>query len=258
MENYIKVKDVKVPVLGFGTWQMEGKECYNSVADALKLGYRHIDTAQMYKNEEQVGDAIAKSGVARDEIFLTTKVWPHNFFADKFIPSVEESLKKLKVDSVDLLLLHWPSKNDDENNTALEQLAICKQKGYINHAGVSNFSIEQMKNAAKYIDVFTNQVQYHPYKNQSELLKYCNENDVMLTAYSPLALGKIIGDETLISIGKKYNKSEGQVALRWLIQQKGVSAIPKASNSKKRKSNLDIFDFELTDEDMKLVFSLAR
>jgi len=177
---------------------------------------------------------------------------------EKFIPSVEESLKKLKTDTVDLILLHWPSKVQGEDNIALEQLQLCKEKGYTRLAGISNFSIEQTENAAKYIDVFTNQVQYHPYKNQEKLLSYLQQKEIMLTAYSPLALGKIRGDEKLIEIGKKYGKSEGQIVLRWLIQQEGVSAIPKASSSINRKNNFDIFDFELDENDMKEIFALSK
>lgn len=258
MQKYITIKNEKVPALGFGTWQMEGKECFESVIDALQIGYRHIDTAQMYRNEAEVGEAMEKSGVERGEIFLTTKVWPENFSVEKFIPSVEESLKKLKTDTVDLILLHWPSKVQGEDNIALEQLQLCKEKGYTKLTGISNFSIEQTENAAKYIDVFTNQVQYHPYKNREKLLRYLQEKGIMLTAYSPLALGKIKGDEKLIEIGKKYGKSEGQIVLRWLIQQERVSAIPKASSSINRKNNFDIFDFELDENDMKEIFALSK
>lgn len=257
MQKYIKIGSEKVPSLGFGTFRLGGADCLDGVADALERGYRHIDTAQMYKNEEFVGEAIKKSGIDRDDIFLTTKVTPDNMPVEKFLPSVEESLKKLNTDHVDLLLIHWPS-DDETNKAALAELASAKEKGYTRLIGVSNFPVRLLEYAKKQEDIFCNQVEYHPYLGQEKILKFLRENDMMLTAYSPLGIGKILKDDVIISIAEKYGHSPAQIVLRWHIQQENVAAIPKASDKKHRQSNFEIFDFELSDDDMKSIFDLDQ
>jgi len=257
MQKYIEIRSEKIPALGFGTFRLQGNDCIEGVEDALNIGYRHIDTAQMYKNEEEVGAAINKSPLKREEIFLTTKVTPGNFSKEKFLPSVEECLKKLKTDFVDLLLLHWPS-DDEANKIAVEQLALAQKKGYARLIGVSNFNHRQSETARKHADIICNQVEYHPYLGQQKILDYVRKHDMMLTAYSPLGVGKILNDAIILSLAEKYAHTPAQIVLRWFIQQKNVSAIPKASSKKHREANYKIFDFEISDEDMNKIFALDK
>lgn len=251
------IKGTRVPALGFGTFRMQGDDCRNGVEDALALGYRHIDTAQGYDNEEQVGAALANSGVPRDEIFLVTKLRPSNFRRGPAKSSTRESLRKLRTDYVDLLLLHWP--NDEvpleETLTALREL---QEEGSVRNLGVSNFPSDLVREASEYATIFANQVEYHPYLSQKTLLEQAAEMKHMLTAYSPIARGEISDDESLTAIAAEHGKTSIQVALRWLVQQEGVAAIPKASSAEHRRSNFDIFDFELSDEEMERVNGLAR
>jgi 2,5-diketo-D-gluconate reductase B len=257
--EYVHVQNEKVPALGFGTWQLEGKECEKGVKDALDIGYRHIDTAQAYGNEELVGKAIEDSDVARENIWLTTKVWRDSLNREDLRDSVEESLEKLGTNYVDLLLIHWPFPEMDLE-AVLGEMEELVSEGKALHIGVSNFTPEQVKEAQELTDLplFTNQVEYHPFLGQDELLETCRDQGMMLTAYSPLARGDVLGNETLEEIGDRYGKSEAQVALRWLVQQDGVAAIPKASSQEHREQNFDIFDFELTGEEMEKISGLAR
>lgn len=257
MQKHIKIGKEKIPALGFGTFRLGGQDCLDGAADALDIGYRHLDTAQMYKNEEFVGEAIERSGIQRDEIFLTTKVTPDNMAKEKFIPSVEESLKKLRTDHVDLLLIHWPS-HDEANKEAIHELTLAKEKGYARLIGVSNFTLRQLKSAKELAEISCNQVEYHPYLGQEKILSFIHENNMFLTAYSPLGVGKILKDEIIISLSEKYGHSPAQIVLRWHIQQENVAAIPKASDRKHRKDNFEIFDFELSDDDMQTIFDLDQ
>jgi len=254
--EYVTVQGVEVPAIGFGTARMEGAECRDAVENALELGYRHIDTAQMYDNEAAVGDAISNSDVNRDEIFLVTKVHRRNLSFEDVLDSVEESMDRLGTD-IDLLLIHAPSRSVPigESIEAMNQL---QDEGGVDHIGVSNFSVKQMEDAieASETPILTNQVEYHPFESQDKILEFCIENDIMLTAYSPVARGNVTGNETLERIADQYGKTEAQVALRWLLQQDMVSAIPKAASRNHRKENLDIFDFELPVEEMKQIFEL--
>jgi len=251
------VQGTNVPALGFGTYRLPGQECLEGVSDALAIGYRHIDTAQGYANEEFVGEAIERSGVPRDEIFLVTKVKAGNYRTKDLVSSAEESLRKLRTDYVDLLLLHWP--NDEipleEPLAGLQEL---QARGLIRFPGVSNFPSKLVLEASEHLSLFANQVEYHPYLSQKTLLKQAEEFDYLLTAYSPIAKGEVSDDPVLGEIGGKYGKTPAQVALRWLIQQRRVAAIPKAASHKHRLSNFEIFDFELTREEMTQVFGLAR
>jgi 2,5-diketo-D-gluconate reductase B len=246
----------QVPALGLGTYRLDGKEGEHAISYAISIGYRHIDTAEFYRNEDIVGNAVRNSSIDRKEFFITTKVWPANFTKWNFIPCVEDSLKELNLGYIDLLLLHWPS-DDESNNIALELLLKCLDKGYTRLIGVGNFSISQLKMAQKKASVFCNQVEYSPYKNQREMLSYLQANDMLLTAYSPLALGKISRDKTINGLAEKYGKTPGQIVLRWLLQQKNVSPIPKANSEKHLKENLQVFDFEITGEDMQTIFNLG-
>ncbi len=255
--EFVDVQDTEIPALGFGTWMMKGKDCRDGVEHALSLGYRHIDTAQAYDNEEQVGRALNNSIVDRHDIFLTTKVWRSNFAYDDAGPSIDESLQKLDTDYVDLLLIHWP---DDEipAQETLRALREAQTAGKARHIGVSNYTPTQVRNALEHADLLCNQVEYHPFLGQQDLLDLLRDNDMMLTAYSPLARGRVLDDNTLTDIGDQYGKSPAQVALRWAVEQPNVCAIPKASSPEHREANLDIFDFELSDEDIARIAELER
>lgn len=257
--EFVNVQGEEVPKLGLGTWQLKGETCVKAVQTALNDGYRHVDTAQAYGNEEKVGRGIVESEVDREEIFLTTKVWRDNLNKKDLVDSVNESLDKLNTDYVNLLLIHWPfpEMNQEEVFGKLEKVV---EQGKADHIGISNFNTSQMDRAAKISEenIFTNQVEYHPFLDQSAVLQKCRELDMMLTAYSPLARGEVLGNETLKEIGSKYGKTEAQVALRWLIQQKKVSVIPKASTEEHIKQNLNIFDFSLNEEEMSEINNLSR
>ncbi len=251
------IKGEKVPSLGLGTWRLTGEECTKAVERALALGYRHIDTAQVYGNEGEVGRGIQSSGVDREEIFLVTKVWTSDFSYERTVQSTRESLRKLCTDYVDLLLMHWPNPSVplEETLGAMREL---QEEGSVRHVGVSNFPPSMVEEAAQHATVFCNQVEYHPYRAQDGLLEQAREMDYLLTAYSPVARGAVLNDGTLLEIGKAHGKTPAQVALRWLIQQEKVAAIPKARSEDHLKSNLDVFDFELSDEEMERIFELAR
>jgi diketogulonate reductase-like aldo/keto reductase len=243
------VQSIEIPKLGLGTWQSKDDTCREAVRHALELGYRHIDTAQAYENEEQVGAGIADSDVDRDDIFLTTKIWYTQADADSVKRSTEESLRKLDTDYVDLLLLHWP--NDDVPlEETLEAMMELKDEDKTRLIGVSNFPSDMLRRALELAPIATNQVEYHPYLNQDHILVHARDNGFVLTSYSPLGRGRVVDDEQLAEIGEKYGKSAAQVALRWQLQQDAVVAIPKANSAEHREDNFDIFDFELTTHEM--------
>lgn len=247
-----------IPRLGFGTWQITGQECADIVESALDVGYRHIDTAQKYDNESMVGEGIAAADIEREDVFLTTKITLKNLLNDNIIDSVHESLDRLDVDYVDLLLIHAPHPRMDIGET-LHKMTQLREEGYVEHLGVSNFtrSLLQLAIDAADAPIVTNQVQYHPYWDQSDLQAFCAEHDVALTAYSPLARGSVIDDDTLAAIGTRHDKTAAQVALRWLLQQAGVVAIPKTTNPDHLEQNLAVFDFELTDEEVTRIDELT-
>ncbi len=255
--EYQNIKGEKVPSLGLGTYRLTGEACERTVERALSMGYRNVDTAQMYGNEAEVGRGIEGSGIERGEIFLTTKVWPSDFAHDRVIRRTRESLKKLRTDYVDLLLMHWPGDGVplEETLGAMREL---QAEGSVLHVGVSNFSPSLVEEAAEHAEVFCNQVQYHPYRSQDDLLDQARKMDYLLTAYTPLSRGGVRDDTTLVEIGEAHNKTATQVALRWLVQREKVSAIPKATGEEHLRENLDVFDFELSEEEMDRIFSLSR
>jgi 2,5-diketo-D-gluconate reductase B len=255
--EYQIIKGEKVPSLGLGTWRLNGDECARAVERALALGYRHIDTAQIYGNEGEVGQGIQSSGVDREEVFLVTKVWTSNFSHERTIESTRESLRKLGTDYVDLLLMHWPNPSVPLEET-LGAMTELQGEGSVRHVGVSNFPPSMVEEAAQHATIFCNQVEYHPYKAQDELLEQAKEMDYLLTAYSPIAKGAVLNDRTLLEIGEAHGKTPAQVALRWLIQQVKVAAIPKATSEEHLKGNVDVFDFELSDEEMERISGLRR
>ncbi|WP_458187307.1 aldo/keto reductase [Haladaptatus sp. NG-WS-4] len=257
--DYETVNGEEIPKIGLGTWQMQGATCRNAVQTALEMGYRHVDTAQAYGNERQVGQAIALSDVDREDVFLTTKVWPmHRKYGD-IVDSVHESLARLGTEYVDLLLIHWPNPIAS-TRLVMRALSDLRSDGLARHIGVSNFDTDQLAAARTEASapIVTDQVQFHPYNPQPDLLDYCRDHDVLLTAYSPLAQGGVMHDHVLTQLGTKYDKTPAQVALRWVVQQDGVITIPKSTSREHLEQNLAVFDFELTETEMALVERPSR
>jgi diketogulonate reductase-like aldo/keto reductase len=249
--EYESVRGEQIPKIGLGTWELTGETGYWAVRSALEIGYRHLDTAQAYGNEREVGQAVADASVAREEVFLTTKVHPRHRDPTAIVESARESLARLGVDSVDLLLIHWPSPLANVAEV-VRGLNAARERGLTRHVGVSNYTVDQLRNAQAASDapLFTDQVRFHPYSPQRDLRAYCRAHGVLLTAYSPLARGGVLRDDVLREIGVRYGKSPAQVALRWAVQQEGVVTIPKATSEAHLRENLDVFDFRLTDPEM--------
>ena len=253
----VTVQGVEVPKLGYGTWLVEGEEAYDGVLDALSLGYRHIDTARAYGNEREVGRALADADVSRDEIWLTTKVWYEDAVPDLLTRVFHEQLADLQVDRVDLLLLHWPAAEVPLRET-LGAMDALREQGLTGHIGVSNFPSELLREALALAPILCDQVEYHAYLPQGPVMHECLEHDLLLTAYSPFAHGHVHEDPTLAEIGARHGKSAGQVALRWLLDQPHVAAMPKASSHERRAENIDVFDFALDDEERAAVAALSQ
>ena len=257
----ITVDDVEIPLLGFGTWQLEPADARRMVAEALRIGYRHIDTAWIYKNEAAVGDgirdAIAAGHVAREDIWLTTKIWVEHFDHAGLLKQAEESAGSLCF-TPDLLLLHWPKTTPPFAET-IGALNAAKDKGFTRNIGLSNCPSAQFREAQglSKARLITNQVEYHPYLKLSKLLGTAKDLGSSITAWSPLAQGNIADDATLTEIGKAHGKTPGQVTLRWLIQQ-DVIAIPRTSKVSRAEESFDIFDFALSSEEMDRIHALAR
>jgi len=251
----------EIPLLGFGTWQLEAEDARRMVLEALRIGYRHIDTAWIYKNEKAVGDgiadAVAEGIVARDDIFVTTKIWVEHFHRDALLRQAEESAISLGL-TPDLLLLHWPKPTPSQEET-IGALNEAQEKGFTKHIGLSNFPSALFREAAALskAPLITNQVEYHPYLSQKTLIETARELGSSLTAWSPLAQGKIADDAVIGEIAKVHGKTNGQVALRWIIQQ-GVIAIPRTAKESRAAENFDIFDFELSADHMARISALAR
>ena len=256
--QHLDLLGASIPVLGLGTWDLKGDNAYRMTKAMLDHGYTHIDTAQAYDNEDQIGRGIKRSDIDREQLFLTTKVWHTNYTEDKFIPSVEESLRKLKTDYVDLLLLHWPH-GEMPISDYLGHLVRAQERGMARYIGVSNFLPEQVHEVFSLgATIVTNQVEYHPYLNQDPVHQVLQEYNIALTAYSPLGRGEVMQDEVLEDIGSRYGKSAAQVALRWLLQQPDVIAVPKTKSVAHLMSNFDVFDFELSGEEMDAISELRR
>src|SRR6201987_2539320 len=229
MMPVVEVKGARIPWMGLGTWELRGRTCARIVEQALRLGYRHIDTAQAYDNEREVGDGLRASGIRRDDLFVTTKVWTTHFAPNDLERSTKESLVRLRMPHVDLLLLHWPNPHVPLSET-LGALAHAKRIGLTRHIGVSNFTVALIEEAVKACPelLACDQVEYHPYLDQTKVREACAQHGLALVAYSPVAKGRIKNDETLTRIGRSHRKSPAQVCLRWLVQQ-NVSAIPRTS-----------------------------
>jgi diketogulonate reductase-like aldo/keto reductase len=255
---FVEANGARIPALGLGTWELSGRTCARVVEQALRLGYRHVDTAQVYENEREVGDGVRASGVRRDDIFITTKVWTNHFAPNDLERSVKESLVKLRLPAVDLVLLHWPNPQVPLAET-LGALAHAKKLGLARHIGVSNFTVALIEQAIALSPepLVCNQVEYHPYLDQTKVKAACDQHGLALVAYSPIAKGRIKTDETLATIGRTHRKTPAQVCLRWLVQQ-NVSAIPRTSRIERLSENIEIFDFELSAQEMDRIFALAH
>lgn len=254
----LSARGCEMPVIGFGTSQLGN--CGENVAAALKLGYRHIDTAWKYGTEEGVGDGIKASGVPRKEIFLCTKVSHEYLRAADFARSVEQSLKRLRTDYVDLLHVHWPSTDGIPLAETMGALAKEKREGRARHIGVANFNIAMTEDAMRLCPepLATLQAEYHPYLDQSKVLAFCRKAGLIFTAYCPLARGRLFKDPVIAEIARARGRTIAQIALRWLVQQGNIAPIPRSSNPRHMAECLEIFDFALTDGEMKRLFALRR
>lgn len=244
-----------VPRLGLGTWKLEGELCVNRVREALAMGYRHVDTAQMYGNETEVGRAIKESKVPREEVFVTTKIWLENLSREDVVRTTEQSLRRLSSDYVDLLLIHWPNEDVPMEET-LGAMVQLRERQKVRNIGVSNFTPELWERALAIAPVPYNQVEYHPFLDQEPLLQKARTHNLTLIAYSPLAQGRVAKVPTLQEIGRRHGKSAAQVGLRWLIQQEHVAAIPKAAKSEHLEANWAVLGFELSPEEMRSISAL--
>ena len=255
--QFIEANGAKIPAIGLGTWELRGRICARLVEQAIRLGYRHIDTAQVYENERDVGEGLRASRVRRDDVFVTTKVWTTHFAPNDLERSTKESLTKLRLSEVDLLLLHWPNPQVPLSET-LGALAHVKRLGMARHIGVSNFTVALIDEAVAACPepLACDQVEYHPYLDQTKVKDACARHGMAVVAYSPVAKGRIKGDQTLAGIGQAHGKTAAQVCLRWLVQQ-NVAAIPRTSKIERLAENIEIFDFELSDDEMRQISAMG-
>src|SRR5215470_3751172 len=244
--QFVQANGASIPVIGLGTWDLRGRTCARIVEQALRQGYRHIDTAEMYENEREVGEGLRASAVKRSDVFVTTKVWPTHFAPRDLERSAKDSLVRLRLSEVDLLLLHWPNPRIPLSET-MGALCKVKQAGFAKHIGISNFTVPLIEEALKLATepLVTDQIEWHPYLDQSEIVSACRKRGLAVTAYSPIARGKVSRDKVISTIGMKHGKSAGQVSLRFLVQE-GAIVIPRTSKVERLAENLAIFDFELT------------
>jgi 2,5-diketo-D-gluconate reductase B len=258
MKN-IETQGVNIPCLGFGTFRMPGGESQPVVESAIALGFRHIDTAAMYENEAAVGAAIAASGVERDELFVTTKVWHDQLSPDALRRAFDISLSRLKLDYVDLYMIHWPSPDMDMAAT-LEALMEFREGGLARAIGVCNFNLPMIRRAVEEIGapIAAHQIEYHPFLSQAPMLDYLRSKAIPLTAYAPLAQGRAANDPTLAAIGRKHGATAAQVAIAWLLDQEGVIAIPKAGRPESQKANLEALTISLDGEDRAAITALPK
>ncbi|MCZ7657296.1 MAG: aldo/keto reductase [Xanthobacteraceae bacterium] len=254
----VEANGARIPIVGFGSMRLKQEAGVRVIAAALRIGYRHIDTAQAYENEREVGAAIRASGVARDEIFLTTKVAWQRFKAEDLTRSVNESLERLGVSHVDLLLLHWPNPTVPLAET-LGALCKVKKAGLTRHIGISNFTLPLIEEAAKLSSepIATHQIEVHPFIDRAKIVAASARHGMAITAYCPIARGRVPGNETLARIGARHGKTAAQVSLRWLVQQ-GIIVIPGTSKEERVAENFAILDFALSEAEMAEIAALAR
>jgi 2,5-diketo-D-gluconate reductase B len=254
----VEANGARIPLIGLGTWDLRGRTCARLVEQALRLGYRHIDTAEMYDNEREVGEGLRGCDIKRNEVFITTKVWPSHFAPRELERAAKESLVRLRLSEVDLLLLHWPNPQIPLSET-LGALCKVKRMGLARHIGVSNFTVALIEAAVKLADepLACNQVEMHAFLDQSKVIAACRRQDMAIVAYSPIARGGVKNDKMLARIGKGHDKTAVQVGLRFLVQQ-GIVVIPRTSRIERLSENLAIFDFELSEAEMAEIASLAN
>ena len=254
----IEANGARIPAIGLGTMTLRENICVDTVSAALRAGYRHLDTAQMYGNEREVGEGMRASGIPREEMFVTTKVWHNRLAAGDLERSVDESLTRLNLPHVDLLLIHWPNAAIPLKDT-LAALAKVKRARLTRHIGAANFTVALIEEAVRLAEepLVTNQIEVHPFIDQSKVMAACRRHGISITAYCPIARGKVPGNPVLERIGKAHGKSAGQVALRWLVQQ-GVIPIPRTGKVERLKENLAVFDFTLSDAEMAEIGALKR
>ncbi|MGA9531945.1 MAG: aldo/keto reductase [Anaerolineales bacterium] len=256
--TYLELQGIEVPKLGLGTWDLRGPVAVEAVKQALSLGYRHIDSAEMYRNESEIGQAIQESGIPREELFLVSKVWQDHLRADQVVAAARDSCARLHVDQIDLYLIHWPSQQVpiEETMAGMAQLVA---EGIVRTVGVSNFSRAQWAQARRVaeVPVVCNQVKYNVRRRQDGLVEYASEHGLMLTAYTPLAKGRLAHDELLRRIASSHDVTPLQVALRWLIQQPQVTAIPKAASRDHMKENLGALSFQLAADEVAAIDAIA-
>jgi diketogulonate reductase-like aldo/keto reductase len=254
----VEAHGARIPLLGLGTWELRGEVCSQMVEAALRLGYRHLDTAEMYDNEAAVGQGLRASGVARGDVFVTTKIWPSHFGASGLERAARACLSRLRLSEVDLLLLHWPNPQIPLAET-LGALGRVKHEGLTRHIGISNFTVAQLAAAleAAREPLVCDQIECHPFLDQSKVIAACRRRGMAVVAYSPLARGNADGDKVLAGIGAARGKSAAQVALRFLVQQ-DIVVIPRTSKVERLEENAAIFDFSLSDPEMAEIAALAR
>jgi diketogulonate reductase-like aldo/keto reductase len=254
----IEANGAKIPLVGLGTWELRGRTCARAVEQALRLGYRHIDTAEMYDNERDVGDGIRGSGVKRNELFITTKIWPTHFAPRALERAARDCLVRLRLSEVDLLLLHWPNPQIPLSET-LGALDKVKRDGLARNIGISNFTVAQIEEAVAISTepLVCDQVECHPYLDQSKVMAACHAHGMAMVAYSPIARGNAKNDAVLARIGAAHKKTAAQISLRYLVQQ-NIVVIPRTSKVERLTENAALFDFTLGDDEMAEIAALAR
>jgi diketogulonate reductase-like aldo/keto reductase len=255
--EYVRVQGVEIPALGLGTWRLTGSRCRQAVEEALAIGYRHLDTAQMYGNEHEVGAAITASSLRADELFLTTKIANENHAPDAVRASTEASLRNLGVEAIDLLLIHQPV-DLDILETTLEAMAALQDEGLVHHLGVSNFSVELLERSLRAVNLLAIQIEYHPLRSQHDQLEAAQHHDLLLQAYSPLARSAVVANEDIGDIARRVGATPTQVTLRWLMNQPNVAAIPKASSHQHLIDNWGALRVELDDQALRRLDALTR
>ncbi|WP_062010968.1 aldo/keto reductase [Aureimonas sp. AU4] len=255
----IEASGARIPAIGLGTYQLRGETCANIVTEAIEVGYRHIDTARMYGNEREVGEGIRASGIERDKLFVTTKIWHDSIAAKDLVTSAREAVEAIAIGPVDLLLIHWPNA-DIPLEDSIGDLNAARREGLAHHIGVANFTSAMLDDASAISEapLVCNQVEYHPMLSQEAILGACARHDMALVAYSPIGQGRdLLEHPTIQGVARAHGRSPAQVVLRWEIEQPRVAAIPRTSNPDRLRENLDVFSFELTGEEHRSIGELA-